>query len=189
MNESNELAGTGTGNEDQTQHRLLASNQLPSSSATDNSTGTLDRCKMWKPEQTLRFHLDVAVCMAFDQIRLAVVLGTDECTIKLWHLKPVLISNPSLSTTVTSVAISTLPPKIQSDSLTVIVWSLPTPEHITYAPFDPTSQLYTFVGHTDGYWDMILLPLKLRDEALLATISENGTIKVWSTDALNSALK
>ncbi|EGG01562.1 uncharacterized protein MELLADRAFT_92089 [Melampsora larici-populina 98AG31] len=70
-----------------------------------------------------------------------------------------------------------------------MVWSIPTPEHKTYAPFDSRSWLYTFVGHTDEIWDMILLPLKLRDEALLATISEDGTIKVWSADELNSPLK
>ena len=70
-----------------------------------------------------------------------------------------------------------------------MVWSLPTPEHETYAPFDSRALLSTFIGHTDGIWDMVLLPLRLRDEALLATISADGTIKVWSTDELNSPLK
>ncbi|KAA1065139.1 hypothetical protein PGTUg99_004612 [Puccinia graminis f. sp. tritici] len=36
---------------------------------------------------------------------------------------------------------------------------------------------------------MFLLPLRLRDEALLATVSADGTVKVWSTDKLNSPLK
>lgn len=95
------------------------------------------------------------------------------------------------SSTVTSVAISSSPPRIYSASLdaTVMVWSLPPPEHETYAPFDPRSLLATFVGHTDGIWDMALLPLRLRDEALLATISADGTVKVWSTDELHSPLK
>lgn len=49
--------------------------------------------------------------------------------------------------------------------------------------------LGTFVGHTDGIWDMALLPLRFRDEALLATASADGTVKVWSTDELGSPLK
>jgi striatin 1/3/4 len=69
------------------------------------------------------------------------------------------------------------------------VWSLPPPEHETYAPYDPRSLLASFVGHTDAIWDMVLLPLRLRDEALLATVSADGTVKVWSTDELNSPLK
>ncbi|KAA1083811.1 hypothetical protein PGT21_007720 [Puccinia graminis f. sp. tritici] len=36
---------------------------------------------------------------------------------------------------------------------------------------------------------MVLLPLRLRDKALLATVSTDGMVKVWSTDKLNSPLK
>ncbi|PLW25596.1 hypothetical protein PCASD_25649 [Puccinia coronata f. sp. avenae] len=46
-----------------------------------------------------------------------------------------------------------------------------------------------FVGHPDAIWDMVLLPLRLRDKALLATVSADGTGKVWSTNELNSPLK
>lgn len=95
------------------------------------------------------------------------------------------------SATITSVAISSSPPRIYSASLdsVVSVWSLPPAEHETYAPYDPRSLLATFVGHTDAIWDMVLLPLRLRDEGLLATVSADGTVKVWSTDELNSPLK
>lgn len=95
------------------------------------------------------------------------------------------------SSTVTSVAISAAQGRIYSASLdaTVQVWALPPAENETYAPYDPRGLLGTFVGHTDGIWDMALLPLRLRDEALLATASADGTVKVWSTDDLGSPLK
>ncbi|KAI8461848.1 WD40-repeat-containing domain protein [Phakopsora pachyrhizi] len=165
-----------------------------------------DGYKIWKPRKTLRSHLDAARCIAFDRASLAIVSGGDDYTVKLWRLNPVSISNPSPSTwpetepqitfrghsaPVTRVAISSSPPRIYSASLdsTVCVWSLPPPEHETYAPYDPQSLLATFVGHSDSIWDMTLLPLRFRDEALLATISADGTVKVWSTDELNSPLK
>ncbi|PLW46124.1 hypothetical protein PCASD_04184 [Puccinia coronata f. sp. avenae] len=166
----------------------------------------LDMYKVWKPKRTLRSHLDAARCIAFDRYGLAIVSGSDDCTVKLWRLNPASIANPSPSSwpetepqityrghsaTITSVAISSSPPRIYSASLdsVVSVWSLPPPEHETYAPYDPRSLLATFVGHTDAIWDMVLLPLRLRDEALLATVSADGTVKVWSTDELNSPLK
>lgn len=166
----------------------------------------LDGFKVWKPKRTLRSHLDAARCIAFDRYGLSIVSGSDDCTVKLWRLNPTSISNPSLSSwpetepqityrghsaTITSVAISSSPPRIYSASLdsVVSVWSLPPPEHETYAPYDPRSLLATFVGHSDAIWDMVLLPLRLRDEALLATVSADGTVKVWSTDELNSPLK
>jgi len=165
-----------------------------------------DGYKVWKPKRTLRSHLDAARCIAFDRYGLAIVSGSDDCTVKLWRLNPASIANPSPSSwpetepqityrghsaTITSVAISSSPPRIYSASLdsVVSVWSLPPAEHETYAPYDPRSLLATFVGHTDAIWDMVLLPLRLRDEALLATVSADGTVKVWSTDELNSPLK
>ncbi|WAR63909.1 hypothetical protein PtB15_16B68 [Puccinia triticina] len=203
-------------------HPVPANNQLGSSSAT-NPSGTapdgknssnagsvvqkgFDGYKVWKPKRTLRSHLDAARCIAFDRYGLAIVSGSDDCTVKLWRLNPASIANPSPSSwpetepqityrghsaTITSVAISSSPPRIYSASLdsVVSVWSLPPAEHETYAPYDPRSLLASFVGHTDAIWDMVLLPLRLRDEALLATVSADGTVKVWSTDELNSPLK
>ncbi|KAI9617257.1 hypothetical protein H4Q26_013123 [Puccinia striiformis f. sp. tritici PST-130] len=156
-------------------------------SSSSTSTGAVvqknfDGYKVWKPKRTLRSHLDAARCIAFDRYGLAIVSGSDDCTVKLWRLNPASIAN---------VAISSSPPRIYSASLdsVVSVWTLPPAEHETYAPYDPRSLLATFVGHTDAIWDMVLLPLRLRDEALLATVSADGTVKVWSTDELKSPLK
>ncbi|KAI9630162.1 hypothetical protein KEM48_012192 [Puccinia striiformis f. sp. tritici PST-130] len=184
---------------------------LTKNSSSSTSTGAVvqknfDGYKVWKPKKTLRSHLDAARCIAFDRYGLAIVSGSDDCTVKLWRLNPASIANPSPSSwpetepqityrghsaTITSVAISSSPPRIYSASLdsVVSVWTLPPAEHETYAPYDPRSLLATFVGHTDAIWDMVLLPLRLRDEALLATVSADGTVKVWSTDELKSPLK
>jgi striatin 1/3/4 len=49
-------------------------------------------------------------------------------------------------------------------------------------PFDESLRLGRLEGHTDAIWSMALVPLRVRDEALLATASADGTVKVWSTE-------
>lgn len=37
-------------------------------------------------------HLDAARCIAFDRYGLAIVSGSDDCTVKLWRLNPASIA-------------------------------------------------------------------------------------------------
>lgn len=95
------------------------------------------------------------------------------------------------SAPVTCVAISQGQRCIYSASLdsTVRVWQLPDRNLESYPPFDRSMELASFVGHSQAIWDMALLPLKVDEEALLATASADGTVKVWSTERISSPLK
>lgn len=92
---------------------------------------------------------------------------------------------------VTAVAFSSSQDRLYSASLdqTVTVWALPPKERETYAPFDPELKLARLEGHTDAIWDLAVIPFKVQDENLLATASADGTVKIWNTDRLDSALR
>ena len=95
------------------------------------------------------------------------------------------------SAAVTAVAFSASQDHLYSASLdqTIRVWALPPRERETYAPFDPALEIATLEGHTDAVWDLAVIPLRVQDEALLATASADGTVKIWNTDHLASPLR
>lgn len=50
------------------------------------------------------------------------------------------------------------------------------------ASIDRTIPLGSFVGHTDVVWDIRLFPLSISSSQLLASISADGTLKIWDTE-------
>lgn len=72
---------------------------------------------------------------------------------------------------------------------TIRVWQTPPPNYDTYSSYDPSMTLETLVGHTDGVWDVALLPSRTHEEGYLVSASADGTIKVWDSSPLYAATK
>lgn len=151
--------------------------------------------QMWKSKRVLRSHLDAVRAVAFDTAGLCLYSASDDNTIKFWRLDPSTFSQPQPKTTdnepimtlrghsaaVTCLAVSPSRRRLYSGSVdsSVIVWKLPEQNTEAYPPVDRDMEMATLVGHTQAVWDMTLLPLRSDDEALLATASADGTVKIW----------
>lgn len=60
---------------------------------------------------------------------------------------------------------------------------------VFFTSIDRTIPLGSFVGHTDVVWDIRLFPLSISSSQLLASISADGTLKIWDTETKGSPLK
>ncbi|KAI6129130.1 WD40-repeat-containing domain protein [Pisolithus croceorrhizus] len=148
--------------------------------------------KLWKPKRTLRSHLDAVRALAFHPTELCLATGGDDCTVKIWRMDVAGLtssvvrltteSEPQLTLRGHSAGITCLvhsPTRhlIYSASLdsSIRVWSLPSPSHTTYAPYDHTAVRGELIGHTDAVWDLALV----RDESTLISCGAEGAVKVW----------
>lgn len=176
-----------------------------SSSATDvHEAGT------WKPRRIFRSHLDAVRSVAFGRSSdLTLVSGSDDMTAKVWRLNAHTLSpavtarqaslpesEPQVTlrghaAAITGLAVSPTQDMFYSASLdrSVQVWRVPSRDRETYAPFDPNLHVGQLEGHTDAVWDVAVLPLRLKDEQLLATASADGCVKLWATSNAASPLK
>lgn len=148
--------------------------------------------KLWKPKKTLRSHLDAVRALAFHPTELCLATGGDDCTVKIWRMDVAGLTSsvvrltteiePQLTLRGHSAGITCLvhsPTRhlIYSASLdsSIRVWSLPSPSHTTYAPYDHTAVRGELIGHTDAVWDLALV----RDEGTLISCGAEGAVKVW----------
>lgn len=164
--------------------------------------------QLWKSKKVLRSHLDAVRSIEFDTSSsvLSLLSASDDNTIKVWKLDPSIFSQINLksqtstadvhpiitfrghSAPITCLTISANQRKIFSGSLdsSIKIWKLPEPTNVggneSYQPFDSSTELNSFVGHSQGIWDMVLLPLGPSEDSLLATASADGTLKVWSNE-------
>ena len=65
---------------------------------------------------------------------------------------------------------------------TIRVWSLPSANRTTYAPFEASTGVAraTLVGHTDAVWDIGLV----RNETTLVSCGGDGAVKVWDVSSV-----
>ncbi|KAI8339260.1 WD40-repeat-containing domain protein [Chlamydoabsidia padenii] len=156
----------------------------------DSQTPTL-----WKIKMLFKGHLDSVRAVAFHPTDMLMASGSDDGTVKIIHLdrnsgnNATKKSHEDLDATttyrghsniVTSVAISGEQNRVYSASLdsTLRVWRLPSAQHSTFSPVDPSLYITSFVGHTDAIWDFKLSPTR----PLLASASADGTVKIWNTE-------
>ncbi|KAI6043016.1 WD40-repeat-containing domain protein [Pisolithus marmoratus] len=154
--------------------------------------GESEGTKLWKPKRTLRSHLDTVRALAFHPTELCLATGGDDCVVKIWRtdvtgltssvVRPTTESEPQLTLRGHSAGITCLlhsPSRhlIYSASFdsSIRVWSLPSPSHTTYAPYDSTAARGELIGHTDAVWDLALV----RDESTLISCGAEGAVKVW----------
>jgi striatin 1/3/4 len=81
---------------------------------------------------------------------------------------------------VTSLAVSSKG-MVFSGSLdaTIRVWRVPSAQHETYSAYDPSLTVDSLIGHTDGVWDVALLPSRGDPEGFLVSAGADGAVKVW----------
>lgn len=164
---------------------------------------------MWKPRRIFRSHLDAVRAVAFGRSSdFTLLSGSDDMTVKVWRLNAHTLSPASTRTTslpetepqatlrghsaaVTGLAVAGSQDLFFSGSLdqSVQVWRIPSRERETYDPYDASLQVTQLEGHTDAVWDVAALPLRVKEEQLLATASADGCVKIWSTDNPGSPLK
>ncbi|CAG8753054.1 5649_t:CDS:2, partial [Acaulospora colombiana] len=86
------------------------------------------------------------------------------------------------SAAVTSLAIAPHRGLVYSASLdsTIRVWSIPSLQHATYSPYDPSTTRGELVGHTDAVWGLTLL----REGSLLVSCGADGMVKVWDVGGI-----
>lgn len=93
------------------------------------------------------------------------------------------------SSAVTSVVFSPTRDVLYSGSLdaSVRVWKVPAAsKHSLYSPHDPSLNVATLVGHTDGVWDLAIVGAS--GERVLVSASADGTVKVWDAELESTPL-
>ncbi|KAI9233708.1 MAG: WD40-repeat-containing domain protein [Podila humilis] len=183
----------------------LAALSLSEIEAEEAGTGTKqqdgsleDSAPRWRHKASLKRHLDTVSSLAFHPVNKSILTGSEDGTMRYWNLEPLLREtrkNVSAeiepvhiyrghTKSITSVAISADQNKCFSSSLdsTVRSWKLVPMDKETYSRADRTIPLGSFVGHTDVVWDIRLFPLSISSSQLLASISADGTLKIWDTE-------
>ncbi|PWN47145.1 WD40 repeat-like protein [Violaceomyces palustris] len=185
VGDEEELANLSIATEDDENNQTA---RLSSESASDE--------QMWHSKKVLRSHLDAVRALAFAQNDICLLSCSDDNTIKFWKLDPSTLNQTNSkassdgdpvmtfrghSAPVTCLTISNSKRRIFSGSMdsSIRVWQLPDRNTETYPPFDKSMELGSLIGHTQAVWDMALLPQRTNDEALLATVSADGTVKIW----------
>jgi striatin 1/3/4 len=175
---------------------LASLSMEPEEDAAASSRAVEDNSsQMWKAKRVLRNHLDAVRAIAFDGPD--AISASDDNTIKFWRLDPATLEQPAgrsgadtepiltyrgHSEPVTCVAVSSAKRRMYSGSMdaSVRVWRLPERTTGPYPPFEDM-EIATLAGHTQAVWDMALLPLS-DDTHVLATVSADGSVKIWNTD-------
>ncbi|KAG0084500.1 hypothetical protein BGZ93_001201 [Podila epicladia] len=190
----------------------LAALSLSEFEAEEAGTGTKvdngsleDSAPRWRHKASLKRHLDTVSSLTFHPVNKSILTGSEDGTMRYWNLEPLLReSRKNVSAeiepvhiyrghtkSITSVAISVDQNKCFSSSLdsTVRSWKLVSMDKETYSRADRTIPLGSFVGHTDVVWDIRLFPLSISSSQLLASISADGSLKIWDTETRGSPLK
>lgn len=161
-----------------------------SASASASSTSSVQPpisvpdVQLWKLKNTIQAHFDSVRAVVFDQVGDRLFTASDDCTIKHWNVKTgAEEATPELLTTlrghqgaVTCLVLSKEQQRLYSGSLdsTVRTWKLSDGEA-------PSSALVA--DQSQAVWDLALFPYHGQEDALLATASADGTVKLWWTDS------
>ncbi|KAI8337566.1 WD40-repeat-containing domain protein [Chlamydoabsidia padenii] len=166
-----------------------------------------DTPKLWKTKLLFKGHLDSVRAVAFHPSDMLFATGSDDGTVKVVDLQrntntdggakksqddlDANVTYRGHNNIVTSVAISGEQNRVYSASLdsTIRVWRLPSEQHGTFSPVDPSLYITTFVGHTDAIWDFKLSLPSSSTTTWLASASADGKVKLWDTQGYGDLLK
>ncbi|KAG5519031.1 hypothetical protein PMAC_002562 [Pneumocystis sp. 'macacae'] len=158
-----------------------------------------DKYTRWRTRFALKNHLasirSVSACKNENTGYASMATCGDDGLVKLWRL-PVnnkKIQNQDIvpqityrghSGIVTNVCIATEINKIFSAGIdsTIRCWKIPEPKRNIYAPIDDYILPNIFTGHSNAVWDLSFQSIL----NILASISADGTIKLWNISCIDS---
>ena len=186
-----------------TQETNTTSLNIAEGNSTSQNLANVPDVQLWKSRGTIDAHFDSINSLAYDSSGFGFFTASDDCTIKYWHLpSPELpnnsseSANPKLLTTlrgheagVRCLVYSKKLNKLFSGSLDASIrqWTLPEETPMKDDPILDSLQSTVFAKNTHAVHDMSLFALNGKEDALLATVCADGTVKLWLTEEASPA--
>jgi len=171
--------------------------------STSQNLANVPDVQLWKSRGTIDAHFDSINSLAYDSSGFGFFTASDDCTIKYWRLpSPELpnnsteSANPKFLTTlrgheagVRCLVYSKKLNKLFSGSLDASIrqWTLPEETPMKDDPILDSLQSTVFAKNTHAVHDMSLFALNGKEDALLATVCADGTVKLWLTEEASPA--
>ena len=171
--------------------------------STSQNLANVPDVQLWKSRGTIDAHFDSINSLAYDSSGFGFFTASDDCTIKYWRLpSPELpnnsteSANPKFLTTlrgheagVRCLVYSKKLNKLFSGSLDASIrqWTLPEETPMKDDPILDSLQSSVFTKNTHAVHDMSLFALNGKEDALLATVCADGTVKLWLTEEASPA--
>ena len=171
--------------------------------STSQNLANVPDVQLWKSRGTIDAHFDSINSLAYDSSGFGFFTASDDCTIKYWRLpSPELpnnsteSANPKFLTTlrgheagVRCLVYSKKLNKLFSGSLDASIrqWTLPEETPMKDDPIFDSLQSTVFAKNTHAVHDMSLFALNGKEDALLATVCADGTVKLWLTEEASPA--
>lgn len=171
--------------------------------STSQNLANVPDVQLWKSRGTIDAHFDSINSLAYDSSGFGFFTASDDCTIKYWCLpSPELpnnsteSANPKFLTTlrgheagVRCLMYSKKLNKLFSGSLDASIrqWTLPEETPMKDDPILDSLQSTVFAKSTHAVHDMSLFALNGKEDALLATVCADGTVKLWLTEEASPA--
>ena len=171
--------------------------------STSQNLANVPDVQLWKSRGTIDAHFDSINSLAYDSSGFGFFTASDDCTIKYWRLpSPELpnnsteSANPKFLTTlrgheagVGCLVYSKKLNKLFSGSLDASIrqWTLPEETPMKDDPILDSLQSTVFAKNTHAVHDMSLFALNGKEDALLATVCADGTVKLWLTEEASPA--
>ena len=165
---------------------------------TSQNLANVPDVQLWNSRGTIDAHFDSINSLAYDSSGLGFFTASDDSTIKYWRLSSPEApnnstegANPKLLTTlrgheagVRCLVYSKKLNKLFSGSLdaTIRRWTLPEETPMKDDPILDSLQSSVFTKNTHAVHDMSLFALNGKEDALLATVCADGTVKLWFTE-------
>lgn len=188
---------------DPTQITDSSTSNVTERNPTSQKLASVPDVQLWNTKGTIDAHFDSVNALAYDSSGSGLFTASDDCTIKYWRLPPSdslkdgkKSANAEFLTTlrgheagVTCLVYSKEHNKLFSGSLDASVrqWSLPKETPMKHDPILDTVNSSVFTKDLQAVRDMSLFPLNGKEDALLATVCADGTVKLWFTDATRTS--
>ena len=171
--------------------------------STSQNLANVPDVQLWKSRGTIDAHFDSINSLAYDSSGFGFFTASDDSTIKYWRLSSPEApnnstegANPKLLTTlrgheagVRCLVYSKKLNKLFSGSLDASIrqWTLPEETPMKDDPILDSLQSTVFAKNTHAVHDMSLFALNGKEDALLATVCADGTVKLWLTEEASPA--
>ena len=167
-------------------------------SSTEN-LATVPDVQLWNPRGTIMAHFDSVRSLAYDSFGHGLFTASDDCTIKYWHLlstessegtsdDPVVEQLTTMRGHEAPVTCLVCSRKLNvlfsgSQDTTIRQWILPNDTPTKHSSALDAMDQIILPGNSGIVWDLALFPMNAQEDSILASVSADGMIRLWSTDA------